>query len=142
MEKQIQSALMNNPLTTEIVNGSDHVGNLSLMEEALTLAAAFKKDQKTRIIVKKNRYEAQQLFSRLAMLDESVNLFVMEESLRVQAIASSIEDSVSQLGSLIHLSKNEPQILIVNAAAYLRFLPDVQFFKTLRSICMWVWKSQ
>lgn len=55
------------------------------------------------------------------MLDESVNLFVMEESLRVQAIASSIEDSVSQLGSLIHLSKNEPQILIVNAAAYLRF---------------------
>ncbi|WP_283651144.1 transcription-repair coupling factor [Ileibacterium valens] len=129
MEKQIQSALMNNPLTTEIVNGSDHVGNLSLMEEALTLAAAFKKDQKTRIIVKKNRYEAQQLFSRLAMLDESVNLFVMEESLRVQAIASSIEDSVSQLGSLIHLSKNEPQILIVNAAAYLRFLPDVQFFK-------------
>ncbi len=62
MEKQIQSALMNNPLTTEIVNGSDHVGNLSLMEEALTLAAAFKKDQKTRIIVKKTATKPSSFF--------------------------------------------------------------------------------
>ena len=128
MEKMMLDSLQNNPLTKEIINGSDYVGNLFPMEEALALAAAFKKDRKTRIVVKKNRYEAQQLYSRLAMLDESVRLFVMEESLRVQAIASSIEDSQQQLSSLIGLSANEPQILIVNAAAYMRFLPDHDFF--------------
>lgn len=128
MEKKMLESLQNNPLTKEIIKGSDYVGNLFPMEEALALAAAFKKDRKTRIVVKKNRYEAQQLYSRLAMLDESVRLFVMEESLRVQAIAASIEDSQQQLSSLIGLSADEPQILIVNAAAYMRFLPDHDFF--------------
>ncbi len=128
MDEKILASLQENPLTQEIIKGSDSVGNLSLMEEALALAAAFRKDHKTRIIVKKNRYEAQQLYSRLAMLEEAVTLFVMEESLRVQAIAASMEDSQQQLASLIALTKNEPKIVIVNAAAYMRYLPDPEFF--------------
>ncbi|MCF0105439.1 MAG: transcription-repair coupling factor, partial [Holdemanella sp.] len=100
------------------------------MEEALVIASAFHKDHKTRIIVKKNRYMAQQLYNRLSPLLPNVLLFVMEESLRVQAIASSPEDKEELIYSLTQIIKNdEPKIIICNTAAYVRYLPDVNMFK-------------
>ena len=78
MENPIIQSLEHNPLTKEIIKESDHVGNLQPMEEALLLAAAFDVDQKSRIIVKKNRYEAMQLYSRLSLLVPETVLLTME----------------------------------------------------------------
>ena len=127
----IQEQLSQNVVVQEILKKGDHVGNLYPMEEALVEVSAFLQDHKTRIIVKKNRFEAQQLFSRIEPLTKDVLLFVMEESLRVSAIASSPEDTqafVSSLTSLVLDSK--PRLIICNVAAFLRFLPDVQRFQS------------
>lgn len=130
MESKMLKAFENNPVTKEILSGSDHVGNLSLMEEALLLNAAFKQDRKTRIIVKKNRYEAQQLYSRLAMLEENAVLYVTEESLRVSALASSPDDAQEQLASLIRMNTDEPRLIVTSTAAWIKYLPDADFFRT------------
>lgn len=128
MENNILLSLQENPVTREILEGSDKIGNLNPMEEALLLAAAFSKDQKTRIIVKKNRYEAQQLYQRLKPLQDQVLLFVMEESLRVSAIASSPEDTEQQVAALNQMREDIPRLIITNTAAFLHYLPDRSLF--------------
>lgn len=101
------------------------------MEEALLIASAFKQDHKTRIIVKKNRYEAQQFYQQLSPLLEDVLLFVMEESLRIQALASSPEDSEEMVSTLTEcVLEDKPRIIICNTAGFLRFLPDKQLFQS------------
>ena len=127
----VLQSLESNVVSQEILNKGNRVGNLFLMEEALLLASVFQKDRQTRIIVKKNRYEAQQLYQRIRQLEEDVLLFVMEESLRVQAIASSPEDVQAQISFLSEALKEKPKLIICNTAAFLRYLPDVEFFKSM-----------
>ena len=132
MKNKILEKLQSNPVTQSILQQKDNIGNLSTNEEALCLASAFIKDQKTKIVVKKNRYEAQQLYQRLKPLIDDTLLFVMEESLRVQAIASSPEDKQDQIYVLTQLVKeNKPRIIVCNTAAFLRYLPDKKLFKDL-----------
>lgn len=127
-DNPILESLKENPATQELIKPNGKLGNLSMMEEALLLAAAFEQDQKTRIIVKKNKYEAQQLYSRLAMLQEETILFAMDESLRLQALAASPEDKNRQVSALVKMRQDYPKLIITNVAAFSRFLPDVQYF--------------
>lgn len=127
-DNPIIQSLEHNVLTQQLLKPDGQLGNLSEMEEALLLAAAFEQDHKTRIVVKKNKYEAQQLYARLAMLGQEVLLFVMDESLRIQAIAASPEEKNAQLSALVQMRQDYPKIIITNTAAYTRFLPDVKFF--------------
>ena len=125
----VLNRLKDNAITKEILQNGNRVGNLFPMEEALVLASAFNQDHKTRIIVKKNRYEAQQLYQRLEPLLEDVLLFVMEESLRVQAIASSPEDKEQFISFLSTcLMDKKERLIVCNSAAFLRYLPDADFF--------------
>ena len=132
-ENKVLTALENNPLTTAICEGADTVGNLFDMEEALLLASAFLKDHKTRLIVKKNRYEAQQLYNRLAPLleEDQTLLYTMEESLRVQAIASSPQDRQELIEALIKMREDKPRLIVANLASYMRFLPDRALFDSM-----------
>ena len=125
----ILESLKSNPVTVELTKPDGKAGNLSAMEEALLMAAAFESDRKTRIIVKKNKYEAQQLYSRLAMLEQEVLLFVMDESLRLQAIAASPEEKNAQVNALYQMTQDFPKLIITNTAAFTRFLPDAEYFK-------------
>lgn len=132
MTYEILKRLENNPVTLEMLQFGNHIGNLFNTEEALCLASAFLKDHKTRIVVKKNKYEALQLYQRLSGLVDDTLLFVMEESLRVQAIASSPEDKQDQVYALTQLVKEDkPRIIICNTAAFLRYLPDKNLFQSL-----------
>lgn len=126
----ILDQIKDNDVVKDILQKGNHVGNLFEMEEALVLASSFQQDHRSRIIVKKNRYEAGQLFQRLSMLEKNVLLFVMEESLRVQAIASSPEDREQMIYCLSKIvSTKEPVLVVCNTAAFLRYLPDVSYFK-------------
>lgn len=130
MNDPILKQLEHNPVTQSILHSRDNVGNLYPMEEAMLLCAAFRADHKTRIIVKKNRYEAMQLYERILQIEENTILFAMEESLRVQAIASSIEDREEQLNALITMiSDPKPRLIVCNCAAFLRYLPSYDFMK-------------
>ena len=127
-ENPILQSLEHNPLTKEFMKPDGRLGNLGEMEEALLLAAAFAQDHKTRIVVKKNKYEAQQLYTRLAMLQQEALLFVMDESLRISAIAASPEEKNNQLAAMVQMRQDFDKIIVVNAAAFTRFMPDVKFF--------------
>ena len=127
-DNPILQSLEHNPLTKELMKPDGKLGNLGEMEEALLLAAAFAQDHKTRIVVKKNKYEAQQLYTRLAMLQQEVLLFVMDESLRISAIAASPEEKNNQLSAMVQMRQDFDKIIVVNAAAFTRFMPDVKFF--------------
>ena len=130
LKEWVLDKISKNDVVDELIHSGKHIGNLFEMEEALVLASAFNKDHKTRIIVKKNRYQAQQLYKRLAPLLDDVLLFVMEESLRVQAIASSPQDREEMLYTLNRcMNSLSDKIIICNVAAFLKFLPDVHFFK-------------
>ena len=131
MNLNVLQSLESNVVSQEILNKGNRVGNLFLMEEALLLTSVFQKDRQTRIVVKKNRYEAQQLYQRIRQLEEDVLLFVMEESLRVQAIASSPEDVQAQISFLSEALEEKPKLIICNTAAFLRYLPDAEFFKSM-----------
>ena len=127
-ENLILKSLEHNPATLELLKEDGQLGNLSMMEEALLLAAAFQQDHQTRIVVKKNKYEAQQLYTRLALLQQEVLCFTMDESLRISAIAASPEEKINQLSALYQMRQDFSKIIVTNVAAYMRFLPDVDFF--------------
>ena len=82
------------------------------------------------MIVKSNQYTAQKLAQMLIPLTEArVLLFSVEESLRVEAIASSPEMRASQLETMNALLENEADIVITHTAAFIRYLPTVEHFK-------------
>lgn len=132
MTQEIRDWLKHNPAVHALMDGENRLGNLFPMEEALVLASAFSADRKTRIIIKKDRYAAQQLYARLNPLVEDVLLFTSDESLRVQEIASSPEEKEEQLDVLQQLATEEkPRLIITNTAGFLRFLPDKDLFASL-----------
>ena len=129
MENPVIKSLEKNPLVKEITSQSDHIGNLQPMEEALLLAAAFDVDKKSRIIVKKNRYEALQLHARLSPLVEDTVLLTTEESLRVQSLAASPADRQEMISGLAALRSDKPKLIITNTAAFSRCLPQRTVFE-------------
>ncbi len=129
MKQKVFHRLESNPVVQEVLHQGEHVSNLFETEEALILATAFAQDQTTKIIVKKNRYQAQQLYQRMVGLVDDVLLFVMEESLRVQSIASSPEDTNEMIATLTQCVLDpKPRILICNAAAFFKYLPIKERF--------------
>lgn len=132
MTEEIQNWLRDNPAVRDVLEHGNHNGNLFPMEEALVLASAFSADRKTRIIVKKDRYSAQQLYARLSSLADDVLLFTSDESLRVQEIASSPEEKEERLSVLQKLVTDEkPRLIVTNTAGFLRFLPEKDLFSSL-----------
>ena len=81
-------------------------------------------------IVKNNAYSAQKLYDRLsALLKEDVLLFTMEESLRVEAVASSPETRANQMEVMGKLLEDRPYICVMNTAGAIRFQPSKEQFE-------------
>ena len=131
MNIEILERLQKEDLVQNCIDPHKSIGSLSLMEEALMLTATFLKTKKTMVVVKKNQYEASQLYRRISLMLEDVLLFVMEESLRVQAIASSPEDKNEMIYTLTQIvERKKPFLLICSTASFTRYLPDPDFFKS------------
>lgn len=129
--KTLLHLLQENPAVQSLCAGKSELGNLSLSEEALLLASWFAKQPRTLLVVKNNSYTAQRLYERIApLVNDQALLFVMEESLRVEAIASSPQAKAEQLEVMAKLlQQKDPVILIVNTAAFMRFLPSPKQFE-------------
>lgn len=129
--KTILQELIHNDAVIDIVKGQSHLGNLSLSEEALLLASAYIQDKKMRVVIKHNTYTAQKLYERLECLlpEEDVLLFCMEESLRVEAIASSPETKAAQMEVMAKLARQKPCICIMNIAGALRYQSAPEIFQ-------------
>ena len=129
--RKIVERLFQNPAVEAIIHNQTGVGSLGLQEEALILSAAFLRSKHSMFVVKNNLYEAQNLYQRLVTLcEDDVYLYCVEESLQVEAIASSPELYAQKIETLTKLLESDkPVICVTHIAAVLRYLPTVERFK-------------
>lgn len=107
------------------------LGALSEIEETLLLTTSFVHNDKTMIVVKENLYSAQQFYNRVyPLLKEDVLLFAMEDSLRVEELASSPNIYGSQMEVLSKVvNDNSKKFVITHPSAIIRYLPEKEVFK-------------
>ncbi|MBQ1315402.1 MAG: transcription-repair coupling factor, partial [Erysipelotrichaceae bacterium] len=113
---------------------NDRIKGLSSLApntEALVIATAFRQQPRNLVIVKNNLYTAQQLFRKLTpLLQEDVLIFNVEESLRVEAIASTPTMYARQMETLADIVlNNKPRVIITHPTALVRYLPSVETFR-------------
>lgn len=124
--------LVNNPAVECLLRKESSLGNLSLSEEALLYASLFRQSRQTLLIVKNNVYTATKLIERLTpLVDVDVLPFVVEESLRVEAIAASPESKAVQLETMNAMLEGKAKIIVTHTGALMRFMPDPELFKAV-----------
>ena len=103
---------------------------LSLAQEALIIVNNFKKHPQNIVIVKENAYQATKLYEQLTAFLADINLvlYVPEESLRVEAIASSYENMASRVDAMYQLLNNEYQVVVTYSSAIIKYLPQPKYF--------------
>jgi transcription-repair coupling factor (superfamily II helicase) len=104
----------------------ERFANVSLAQEALLVAAFYKKHPQPLIIVKSNLFQAQQLYEKVAVLlghPDQAFLYAQEESLRVEAIASSPEMHTLKMEAMMKLLTVENPLCITHTAAIIRKIP-------------------
>lgn len=129
--ERILKRLINEASVGALSQGQGSFAHLSLTQEAALLAATYRRKPQSIFVVKPNLYQAQQLHAKLStwLGDEEFALFASEESLRVEAIASSPEINVQKMETLSRLSAGHPILCITHSGAALRHLPSPAFFK-------------
>lgn len=128
----VLNELVKNPAVESLLRKESSLGNLSLSEEALLYAAVFRQSRQTMILVKNNVYTAQRLIERLTpLVDVDVLPFVVEESLRVEAIAASPEGKAVQLETMNAMLEGKAKIIVTHTGALMRFMPDPELFKAV-----------
>lgn len=115
---------------------------MTLPVEAMLIASAFRKQKKPMFVVKKNLYQAQRLYSQMMQLlkEEEVVFFGVDESMRVEAVATSPEMSATRNESMARLMHQTDGLLcITHTAAVVRHLPSP---KTYRKHTLFLEKEQ
>lgn len=129
--KDLLKILSGNPAFQAFDKQESILGNLNINEEALMIASSFIKQKRKMLIVKNNLYTAQKLYERLTpLLKDDVLLFSVEESLRVEAIASSPEMLAKEIEVLDIVSNDTVKVCITHTGGYTKFLPDPKVFKS------------
>ncbi|MBQ9987326.1 MAG: transcription-repair coupling factor [Erysipelotrichales bacterium] len=132
--KNLLTLFQNDPYTQALLGNSNQ--KLQLLEintEALCVASAFQLSQTSLLIVKKNLFQAQRFYSQITQLlqEEDVIYYAVDESLRVEAVASSPEMSVTRNESLAKLlyDTSHKKVIITHTTALLRYLPSPTTYK-------------
>ncbi len=127
--------LLNELVDNEAVKKIDQARGVlpfnDLMSEALMISSSYLKNPRPIIVVKQNLYQAQQLFDRISnLLDEDqCALFGADESLRVEAIASSNEMMASKVETMASVLENPNQVVVACPSSFLRQLPLPEVFQ-------------
>ncbi len=122
--KKILQLLKDNPAFLALKRGQGDLVVSNTSDEALLLASAFLASNKTMVLVKENLYEAQQSYQQLSsLLGISCLFFPVDETLRIEALASSNEILHDRLLTLHQLSKKEKVLLVTCPQGLIRYLP-------------------
>lgn len=129
--KLLLNELKTNKALQALIDGKGELASLSLNEEALLFSTYFQLERKPLVIIKNNLYEAQQLYQRILtfMNPEDTILFVTEESLRIEAIASSPELVAQKIEALSKLLTGQPYLCVTHAVAVTRHLPNPEVYR-------------
>lgn len=127
--KKIDEILKNNPAFKAVLKGQGNIVVNDVNDEALLITSAFLHLQKNIVVIKANQYEANLLYQQLALINEEDSLyFPVDESYRIEALASSPELLGQRIDALYRLTLNKPKILITHGQALVRYLPKKQLF--------------
>ncbi|MFV0381579.1 MAG: transcription-repair coupling factor [Breznakia sp.] len=127
--KQLLDFFKNNEAFLAYGNAKQHLGNISLIEEALMIAFCYQKEKQALIIVKHNVYTAQKLYEVLSpLLKDDVLLFSVEESMRIEALSTSNEIIANKVEVLYTLRTQAPKVVITHISAYTSFLANPKVF--------------
>lgn len=128
--KHILETLHTHPLIQDFSLGKGSFSHVSLTQEALLIAASFTQHKRTIFVVKKNLFQAQKLFEKLQYwLSDEVLLLPVEDSLRVESIASSPEIHVMRMESLTRLLNQDICVVVTHVGAALRYYPQPSYLK-------------
>ena len=118
-----------NKAVDSLLERRENLASLNRIEEALLLAAAYKREPQNIVVVKNNLFNAQKTYELLRELlsEEEVLLFAVEESLRIEAIASSPEIMAQKVETLNKLEE-QPKILVTHGAGFTHHLADPDYF--------------
>ncbi len=127
----LSEALKENKAVQLLDQGKGPLPQTSFIEEALVIAASYRKNPRPILIVKQNLYNAQRLYERVStLLEESeCALFSADESLRVETIATSPEMTAIKVETMASLLANPKQVVITCPSALLRHLPSPKHFQ-------------
>ena len=131
IKEEILHQLDDNPVVLKLDKNSGTIPFVSLIEEALVIATSYQKKPRPMIVIKNNLYQAQRLYERMISFlnEDECALFGADESLRVEAIASSPEMRANKVETLASLLKNTNQVVITCPSGLLRHLPSPELFK-------------
>lgn len=115
------------PYQNTLTDRSHGFSNVSLIQEASLIMAA----QKPILLIKDNPVSSEKIQTTLQFLDPSLRIvrYEQEESIRVEAIASSPEGFQARLLALYRLMHQDVDVLITSASSFLRYLPNLDLIK-------------
>ncbi len=127
--KKIIPILEQNEAFKSFIEGKKDIVVNELYHEALLLAGAFLKHPKNTVIVVANQYQANELYQYLVPLVKSdVAYFPVDESFRVETLASSPETLIERVSTMHSLCDTKPKILICHIHSALRYVPSKERF--------------
>lgn len=140
----IANYLINEIKNDKIIRGINNRSVLSfqsLIEEALYISFDYINNPRCIVVVKENNYVATKLYERIQSLigSDNVLLYVPEESLRVEAIASSPENKAQRIETMYSIIENDQKIIITSSNGIVRNLPNKELFK---SYCLEIKKDE
>jgi len=133
MKNNILDITKNYPIIQEFISSNKDIVSEDKTVEAILLASTFIVYKGKIVIIKDSLYEASKLYDRLLSLLEEKNLlfYPTEESLQLEAVASSKELLTQRLYCLDKINKLDSFILITNTASIVRFLtPSKTFYSS------------
>ena len=132
MKQWILSNLQQTPCVNECTQGFRCIQASSMIDKAMTLAASYRDNPRAILVVMRNSYAAQQLYDRLANLLNSneVDLYTVEESLRVEAITTNNVQQGNRVEVLNRCLEDSNRILITHAFAMSKVVPLASRFSS------------
>lgn len=127
--KKIIDIISRDQVLDALVSNSNDIVVYDDSSEALLIASAFLSMHKTLIIVKPNQYQVTKLYQKLSTLINDTYMYTVDESFRVETMASSPELLIQRLQTMYTLTLNKPCIVILHVHSLVRNVPSVSLFK-------------
>lgn len=125
--------LQKQQITKGFDNPSLQYAHLTPIQEASVLYQRIQEKKQPILVIKENETQARQLLQQLENLYSDVHIvfYQQEESLRIEAIASSPETHYEKMESLYQILFEEVDIIITTIQSTLRYLTNPDYLKAI-----------
>lgn len=128
--KKIISILKDNLAYQAMCKGKGEIVVSHTSDEAILIASAFYAREKRILVVKENLYQAQMLYQELLpLLRSKVVFFPCDESLRIEALASSKELLGERIYALDKMNEDVPMVVVCHTHSFVRHIAHNDLYK-------------